>query len=58
VDEYKYPGRMPTPIKINQRIAADWRRFVQLSHFLKDKNIPNSLKKNIMDTAVMLPSLT
>jgi hypothetical protein len=62
VAEYKYLGRMLTSrnemsTEINQRITAGWRRFGQYSHFLKDKNIPNNLKKRIMDT-VILPSLT
>jgi hypothetical protein len=62
VDEYKYLGRMLTPrnemsTEINQRITAGWRRFGQYSHFLKNRNIPNCLKKKIMDT-VILPSLT
>jgi len=62
VEEYKYLGRMLTPrnemsTEINQRIAAGWRRFGQYSHFLKEKNIPHSLKRKIMDT-VILPSLT
>ena len=62
LEEYKYLERMLTPrnemsTEINQRIAAGWRRFGQYSHFLKDKHIPNCLKKKIMDT-VILPCLT
>ena len=62
VEEYKYLGKLLTPrneisAEINQRVTAGWRRFGQYSQFLKEKNIPISLKRKIMDT-VILPALT
>ena len=62
VEEYKYLGKVLTPrneisVEINQRVNAGWRRFGQYCHFLKERNILNSLKRRIMDT-VILPSLT
>ncbi len=41
-------------VEIKQRIISSWRRF---SHFLREKNIPKSLKQKTMDT-VILQSLT
>ena len=56
------PGKVLTPgndinVEINQRVNAGWRRFGQYSIFLKERKIPNTLKRRIMDT-VILPSLT
>jgi len=61
VEEYKYLGKVLIPknetsAEINQRVNAAWRRFGQYSLFLKERNIPASLKRKITDT-VILPTL-
>ena len=62
VTKYKYLGRLVTSSndiskEIAQRITSGWRRFVEYSHFLKDRKIPICLKRTIMDT-VILPAMT
>ena len=61
VDEYKYLDTLLTPrneisVEINQGVNEGRERFGQYSHFLKGRNIPNSVKRRIKDT-VILPSL-
>ena len=61
VEEYKYLGKVLTPkneisAEIKQRVNAAWRRFGNYSNFLKERNIPASLKRKTMDT-VILPTL-
>ena len=42
--------------EIDQRITSGWRRFGQLSTFLKDEKMPICLKRKIADT-VILPAM-